>query len=135
MSVVQNLNYWAIGGAAALAFIVGALWNSPLLFGEARIELAGLDPESAMSPAAALAEFVRCLVVASVLALVLKISGVAALLPALGFAALIWLGFQAALLSGAVIWEGMAPRLYAIHAGDALIKILLMTATLTLWSR
>ncbi len=135
MTSALNLNYWAVGVAAVVAFAVGALWNSPLLFGAARIELAGLGSgaEAAMSPAAPVAEFLRCLVVAFVLALILRIAGVGRLWPSMGLAVLIWFGFQAALLAGAVIWERMPLQLYAIHTGDALIKMLLMAAILSLW--
>jgi hypothetical protein len=45
----------------------------------------------------------------------------------------VWIGFQATLLLGAVIWENMPWRLYAIHAGDALVKMLLMAAILGVW--
>lgn len=135
MSLETNLNYWAIGVAAVVAFVIGALWNSTLLFGAARLELAGLaaGAEAAMSPAAPIAEFVRCLIVATVLAIVIRIAGITGLFPAMGFAALLWLGFQAALLAGGVIWEKMPVPLYAIHVGDALVKMLAMSAILSSW--
>ena len=37
------------------------------------------------------------------------------------------------LLVGAVIHENMPVKLYAIHAGDALVKTLLMTVILGVW--
>jgi hypothetical protein len=128
-------NIFAVIVAAISAFVEGALWNSPLLFGNARIKLAGLDPATEMkvSPAKPLAELVRCLVVAFVLAQVLRIASISDLPRALGLAALIWFGFQAAFLFGGVIWEKMPPKLYAIHVGDALVKILLMAAILGIW--
>ena len=132
---VLPLNILAVIAAAISAFVEGALWNSPLLFGNARIKLAGLDPATEMkvSPAKPLAELVRCLVVAFVLAQVLRIAGISDLLGALGLATLIWFGFQAAFLFGGIIWEKLPPKLYAIHVGDALVKILLMAAILGLW--
>jgi hypothetical protein len=78
-------------------------------------------------------EAVRVLVVASVLAVVFRIAGVDGLVTALGLALLIWIGFQAALLSGAVVWDGLPIHVYAIHVGDALVKILLMAAIIGLW--
>jgi hypothetical protein len=39
------------------------------------------------------------------------------------------------LLLGAVVHEGMPPALYAIHAGDALVKTLLMSLVLGIWDR
>ena len=75
---VLSLHILAVIAAAISAFVEGALWNSPLLFGNARIKLAGLDPATEMkvSPAKPLAELVRCLVVAFVLAQVLRIAGI-----------------------------------------------------------
>jgi hypothetical protein len=132
---MPSLNILVVIVAAIAAFVEGALWNSPLLFGNARIKLAGLDPATEMrvSRTKPLAELVRCLVVAFVLALVLRIAGVSDLRGAFGLAVLIWFGFQAAFLVGGVIWEKLPPKLYAIHVGDALVKILLMTAILGLW--
>jgi len=47
----------------------------------------------------------------------------------------IWVGFQAMLLMGAVLHEHMPWMLYAIHAGDALVKTLLMTGILGIWRK
>ena len=47
----------------------------------------------------------------------------------------VWVGFQAMLLMGAVLHEKMPWMLYAIHAGDALVKTLLMTVILGGWRR
>ena len=47
----------------------------------------------------------------------------------------IWVGFQAMLLMGAVLHEHMPWTLYAIHAGDALVKTLLMTVILGVWRK
>jgi hypothetical protein len=130
-----SLNMLAVIVAAISAFAEGALWNSPLLFGNARIKLAGLDPAAEMkvSPAKPVAELARCLVAAFVLALVLRVAGISDLQGAFGLAVLIWFGFQAVFLFGGIIWEKLPPRLYAIHVGDALVKILLMAAILGLW--
>jgi Protein of unknown function (DUF1761) len=132
---VLSINIFAVMVAAISAFVEGALWNSPLIFGNARIKLAGLDPVTEMkgSPAKPLAELIRCLVVAFVLAQVLRIARIADPWAALGMAALIWFGFQAAFLAGGIIWERLPPKLYAIHVGDALVKILLMAAILGVW--
>ncbi len=120
-----------------MAFVVGAVWNSPLLFGNARMRLLGINLEvvaDAKVPAGKmLAEFVRCLVVAYVLARFVVRLGVANWMGAVQLGVWVWIGFQAALLVGAVIWENMPWKLYAIHAGDALVKIILMAVLLRAW--
>ncbi len=48
---------------------------------------------------------------------------------------LLWIGFPVVLLSGSVLWEDVPARLAAIHAGDWLIKLLLIGAILAAWRR
>ncbi len=113
----------AVLATAVGMFLIGAVWNS--IFGSILLEARG--GEGASAPAALpvgrmLAEAIRVLVIATVAAIVLRLAGVTDVWGALKLGLIIWLGFQAALLSGAMIWEGMALRVYAIHAGDALLK-------------
>jgi Protein of unknown function (DUF1761) len=124
----------ALLATAVVNFLIGAVWNS--IFGSILLEARGGD--SASVPAAfpvsqMLAEAVRVLVIATVAAIVLQLAGVTDVWAALKLGLLIWLGFQAALLSGAMIWEGMALRIYAIHAGDALLKMVSICVILGLW--
>jgi Protein of unknown function (DUF1761) len=124
----------ALLATAVAMFLIGAVWNS--IFGSILLEARGGD--SASMPAALpvshmLAEAVRVLVVAAVAAIVFQLAGVTDVWAALKFGLLIWFGFQAALLSGAIIWEGMTLRVYAIHAGDALLKMVSTCAILGLW--
>ncbi len=43
-AVVLQINYWAVVVAAVVAFVVGAVWYSPLLFGKTYMELRGMNP-------------------------------------------------------------------------------------------
>ena len=126
---MPDINPIAVLAAAAAAFVTGALWNSALLFGNANMRLRGLDPAAAsqaMPVRQMAAEFVRCIVMATVLAVLIAWVAPAALTGALCLAIVLWIGFPAAYLTGAVIWEGLDWRLYAIHVGDALVKMILM---------
>ncbi len=131
------VNYPAVVVAAVVAFGVGAVWNGPLLFGNARQMLLGIRPDAVADtrvPAGKiLGEVLRCLVVAYVLARFVVLLGVNEWTDALQLGVWLWIGFQAALLAGAVIWENMPWKLYAIHAGDALVKVLLMAVLLGVW--
>jgi hypothetical protein len=133
-----RMNYWAVVVAAVAAFVVGAVWYS-LLFGDAYIMLRGIDPDAManMRPPAGemLGEFVRCLVVAFVLARFVVRLGVDDWDGALRLGLWVWIGFQATLIVGAVIHENMPWKLYAIHAGDALVKTLFMAVILGVWRR
>ncbi len=41
-----------------------------------------------------------------------------------------WIGFPAVLLTGSVVWERVSPVTAAMHAGDWLLKLLLIGAVL-----
>jgi hypothetical protein len=45
----------------------------------------------------------------------------------------LWLGVQASLLVGSVLRGNMPWKLYAIHAGDALVKTLVIAVLLGVW--
>jgi hypothetical protein len=134
-----KINYVAVVVAALAAFVVGALWYSPLLFGKAYMEVRGMNPDAMadMRPPAAelLGEFAKNVVVAFVLAHFVVSLGVGDWKSAVRLGLWVWVGFQAMLLMGAVLHEKMPWMLYAIHAGDALVKTLLVTVILGVWRR
>jgi hypothetical protein len=132
---MMQVNHVAVLVAAVAAFVVGGLWYSPMLFGKSYLALRGLDPASAgnaISPVEIAAEFARWLVIAFVLARFMRLLGIASVSGALAFGLWMWLVIYTA-LAGAVIHEGTPWRLYAIHVGDGLAKILLITTILGLW--
>lgn len=135
----HKVNYLAVVVAAFVAFVVGAVWYSPLLFGNAYLELRGIAPTSTgnMRPPTMelLGEFVRYLIVAFVLACFVMRLGIANWKSALQLGICVWVGFQATLMLGAVLHEKMPLMLYAIHAGDALVKTLIMAMIIGVWRK
>jgi hypothetical protein len=103
------------------------------------MELRGmnLDAMADVRPPAGelLGEFVRNLVIAFVLAHFVVRLGVSDWKGAVQLGLGVWVGFQAMLLMGALLHEKMPWMLYAMHAGDALVKTLLMTIILGVWRR
>jgi hypothetical protein len=136
---MPEINFVAVLAAAAAAFVVGAIWNSPLLFGNIWLRLRGIDPASCAGAAPPvrqmIAEFVRCLVIAAVLAALIALVSPDDLLGSIGLAILLWIGFPAAYLTGAIIWEDLDWRIYAIHVGDALVKMILVAAIIHWFGR
>ena len=132
-----RINYAAVVVAAVAAFVVGALWYSPLLFGKAYLGLRGVSPGAVadMRPPAGelVGELARNLVIAFVLARFIALLGVVGWMNAVQLGLWLWIGFQAMLLLGALLHEGMPFLLYAIHAGDALVKTLVMSVILGVW--
>ncbi|TYB86064.1 DUF1761 domain-containing protein [Oceaniovalibus sp. ACAM 378] len=116
---------------AVLAFVVGALWYG-LLFGGAAASLSPAYAEAATPQASTVAfEALRCLGVAAGLAILIRWTGIDSLSHALLLAFLVWAGFQAAGLAGAVVHEGYPAKLYAIHTGDALVKAVVVSLFIT----
>ena len=131
-----KINYLAVLAAAVATFVVGGLWYSPLLFGNTYLALRGLDPaaasQTAMSVGEVVAEFARWLLVAFVLARLMALLGIASLSSTLTFGLWMWLAIYTA-LAGSVLHESTPWRLYAIHVGDGLVKIVLITTIIGLW--
>jgi hypothetical protein len=46
--------------------------------------------------------------------------------------ALLWLGFPVVLWTGAVIWEKVPLKLAAIHSGDWLLKLIIVSVIVSL---
>jgi hypothetical protein len=132
-----GINYWAVIVAAVVAFVMGGLWYSPLLFGKAWLKLRGMNSvdttATEMRPAEILAEFVRGLIVAVVLAGFVVHLGVVNWVGAIYLGLAVWIGFQATGVVGSVIHEHYPVKLFAIHSGDALAKTLVMTVILGVW--
>ena len=136
---MTKINYLAVVVAAFAAFVVGSMWYSPLLFGKAYMEVRGMNPGAMadMRPPAGelLGEFAKNLVIAFVIAHFVVRLGVSDWTGAVQLGLWLWVGFQAMLLMGAVLHEKLPWTLYAIHAGDALVKTLCMTLILGAWRK
>ncbi len=130
------INYLAVLVASVASFVIGWLWYGPL-FGKMWIELRGKDPASmqgmAMPVGNMAVEFVAALVVAYVLARFTVLLNVTSWTTALHLAVWIWLGFQATLLLGPVLWEKMSLKLYCLNAGRWLVTLIVMSLILGLW--
>ena len=134
---MPGINYLAVIVAAVASMVVGGLWNSPFVFGAERMRLAGMSAnatgDTQMPVGKLLAQFVRSLVIAFVLARFVVLLGISDWIGAVQLAIWVWIGFNAALIVGAVIWENQPWKLFAIHAGDALLQTIVMAIILGVW--
>lgn len=80
-----------------------------------------------------LLELARNIVLALVLCYLVALLARTSWLSALGLALILWIGFPVLLLSGSVMYEKVPPKLALIHAGDWLIKLVLIILLLNLW--
>jgi uncharacterized protein DUF1761 len=135
---MTQVNYVAVLVAAVAVFVLGWLWYSPLLFYKPWMRLRGLDPVAAMAGAKMpagklLIEFARCLVLAYVIARFMGLLGVSNLFGAVHFGLFLWIGFPVVLLTGSILWENVPWKVAAIHAGDWLVKMLVIPTIVCLW--
>jgi hypothetical protein len=135
---MPHVNYLAVLVAAIAVFVLGWLWYSPFLFYKPLMRARGLDPAAAAAagamPAGKLAiEFLRCFVLAYVIAHFVALLGVSNWFIAAHFGILLWIGFPVVLLTGSVLWEHVPVKVAAIHAGDWLVKLLVIPIILSVW--
>src|SRR2546427_5838871 len=135
-----HVNYVAVLVAAVAVFVLGWLWYSPLLFFKPWMRLRGMDPIAGMAGAKMpggklLVELVRFLVLACVIARLVALLGVGTWMAAVPFGFLLWIGFPVIILTGSVLWENIPWKVAAIHAGDWLVKMLVIPIIVSVWSR
>ncbi|PYO09311.1 MAG: DUF1761 domain-containing protein [Gemmatimonadetes bacterium] len=133
-----HVNYWAVLVSAIVVFVLGWLWYSPLLFYKPWMRARGLDPAAAMAGAKMpvgklVIELVRCLVLAYIIAHFVALLGVTSWLGAVHFGVLLWIAFPVVLLTGSILWENIPVKVAAIHAGDWLVKLLVIPIILSVW--
>jgi len=133
-----HVNYLAVLVAAIVVFVLGWLWYSPLLFYKPWMRARGLDPAAAMAgakmPAGKLViELVRCIVLALVIAHLISALGISSWFIAAHLGLLLWIAFPVVLLTGSVIWENVPVKVATIHAGDWLVKLLVIPIIVSLW--
>jgi hypothetical protein len=75
------------------------------------------------APAKALLEFVRTAVVAAVVVGLARTLDLHAVDSTLLLGLVLWVGFPLMLLTGSMLWEKVPPMTAAVHAGDWLVKL------------
>ena|SRR5215469_12832765 len=127
-----SINYAALFVCVILAFLISIVWYMLLAKQRAKLSSATRNMKRP-SLGKMLIEIVRTFVLALVIAFFIDRLEITSFLHALNLGILLWIGFPLILLSGSVLWENVSWKLAAIHAGDWLIKILLITIILSVW--
>lgn len=128
-----DLNYLAIAVAAVAVFVVSAVYYIAFTGRLRQLSPAYADAEGTPPPRVIVAEILRSLVVGVVVAGLVALIGITDIVGAIQLALALWVGFPVVLLSGSVIHEKVPPMLAAIHAGDWVLKLLVITTIVTLW--
>lgn len=130
---MPELNWLAIIVAAVAVVAVSTVYY--IIFGSQLKQLSTAYAEAEARPPAwkVLVELIRSLVVATVVAGLVSLIGITELGGAIELALALWVGFAVVLLTGSVIWEKVPPMLATIHAGDWILKLLIIAVIVTLW--
>lgn len=135
---MERISLAGVLAAAVASFLVGAIWYSPLLLGNLYLALRGLDPakEAATMPIGEIvAEFGRCLVVATTYAYFVARLRIRDVGGALTLGVIVAAGFQLMGQIGGTLHEGYPPALTAIHFGDHLVKGIVAAVVVMLFQR
>lgn len=134
---LNRINYLAVVVAAAAVMAIGFVWYSPLLFGPAWLELAGITPgEAAAGMGAAYAKgSVVALVSALFLALLMDWVKAGGWRCGVLVALAVWLGFVVTTRAYGVIFAGHPMGLLWINAGHELVSYAAMGAIIGGWPK
>jgi hypothetical protein len=128
----MELNYLAIVVSAVAAFILSGVWYG--VFGGSLAELHPVYADSRSTSAKnVIIEVARNLVVAMVLAGLVDQIGIGGWAGAALLGLALWIGIVVVLLTGSVYHEKVPVKLAAIHAGDWLLKLVVIAIIVGVW--
>jgi hypothetical protein len=128
---MPDINLPAVLVAALAAFVLSSTWYA--VFGK-HLAPGGATRAAERPPPWKLAvELLRGLILAAVLAGLASRGEVHDWSGGLLLGLTLWIAFPAVLWTGAMIWEDAPPKRAAIHAGDWLVKLLVLTVIVSVW--
>lgn len=128
-------DYRAVVAAGFAAFVMSSLYYSPALLGNVWHAVDPIGADTTLSLWKLPVEILSTLGVTYVVARLLARVGLDGVGNAVRLALLLWFGFSGLMWVGAVIWERNPWQVATIHSGDWLVKIVLISAVLSLWPR
>ncbi|MBI2448917.1 DUF1761 domain-containing protein [Candidatus Pacearchaeota archaeon] len=132
MAPPVDINYLAVLVAGIVSMVLGSLWYSPVLFGNAWMRAGGLTKEmmnetkkKGMAWRYILA-FIGSLLIAYVLAHFVDYTQSASFTDGMLTGFWTWLGFMVPVMVGSVLWEGKTWGFYIINVLYQLVSLLIM---------
>lgn len=128
-----NVNWLAIIAAAVINMILGAVWYSPILFGNHWMKLTGVTKKTMRKGSTApmyLGSFLTAIIMSFVLGQFLIMSNATVVADALRVALWAWVGFIAPYGLTNMMFQNKPPQLFLIDSGYYLVSLLLMAVVL-----
>jgi hypothetical protein len=128
-----GINFLAVVVAAIAAFVASSAWY--IVFGKelAKVSAAFAEGMQKRQPWKMLVVIVQSLILALVLAYFIGLIGNVDWLGAVKVGVLLWIGLSAMQWVGSIMWEKVPWKMAAIHAGDWLVKLVLITVIVGVW--
>ena len=129
---MSDFNLLAIIVSGITSFVLSGAYYAVLSGTLAKLSKAYAENTS-MSVVEILLEVLRSLVVACGVAVLVAMTNVSTLIDGVYLAIILWASFPVILLAGSVLHEKVPAKLAAIHAGDWLLKLTVVTTILAIW--
>lgn len=131
---MPTVNFAAIAVVVVAAFVISSVYYLALAKPRnAMLRAAGVVPDERPQPWKIALELVRGFALAYVIARLVMQTGISTAGGGLQLGFWLWLAFPIVLLSGSIVWDSAPWKMAAIHAGDWLLKIMMMTIVLSVW--
>ena len=130
-SAFSDLNLLAVLVAGIVHIAGGLIWFQPKIFGSTWAKLTGKDltPAFPWIPAGIIGH----LIMALVLALIVKLSGAQTAFEGAVIGIMTWAGFIVPLEIGELIWEKIPIKLFLIRVGNQLVGFIITGIILAVW--
>lgn len=131
-----EINVAAVGVAGVASFAASGAWYA--VFGDAVARLQqqwrGAEPKPDPHPIRDSLVFVGTgLVLATAVAVIVGLTDISGALTSLGLGLVLWVGFALTQWIGSIVGEHVPVRLAAIHAGDWLLHMLIISVIVGTW--
>lgn len=132
---MPDINIIAVFVAAVASFVASGAWYA--VFGNtmARLQAEWRDAKAPDQPEIwkMVGFFASSLVTVFVMAFLLGLTDISGWPSAVGLGLLLWVGFAATQWLGSILGEDVPLKLAAIHAGDWLVKLLIIAVIVGVW--
>jgi len=129
---MPDINLLAVLVAAISVFVLSSIYYAVLGAQWAQVSDTA-TPGERPPPSKLAVEILRSLILAAVVAGLASKGGIDEFGSGLLLGLALWIGFPFVLWTGAMIWENTPGKLAAIHAGDWLVKLLVVAVIVSVW--
>ena len=130
---MKRLNFVALAVLTVVAFVSSSIWYCPLLFGRQILALSGVTASAQPSPTKAVFELLRTLVLAFIIAGLVRPTQYRRLETCFRIRSLALDRFSRRSPTRVILWQNIPWQLAAIHSGD--IKLILIPVGVAAWPK